>query len=361
MSALALLLATAVPRVRAAWDLQSAAAAFANYALCMVGPNGPALLRDQPAEFGKLVRRRLVMAGATDRPFSRCSKLAREAGAPEAARAHEATAWQFVEYGGDAADGKGERLTVAELAVTTRPLAELADRAWPFVRGGYTMLVQPTKYAAEAAHPVELPRPSMGRGVLVDHTLLGGGRCAAGGTGASFAIGLSTDRRFRVARSSSPAGVESSAPFASADARVIAAACDEAALVVAVGRAGSRDVALSSCTPLGSCVPMSLPELGARGPKVRYPVDLARVLGATVIATTMHGIVRVASTRDGGLSWTPFAVAYDSAAYPGLRFDVAVPDRLVVAGKRLALVAAPSSLTATFPMLVSDDAGASFR
>lgn len=359
VAGLALVVTAVVPRARSAWELQSAAAAFANYALCMVGPTGPALLRDQPAEFVKLVRRRLITSSATDRPFSRCAKLAWEAGSPKAAPVHEVPAWSFAEYGGDAADGIGPRVTIADLAVTTEPLAGLAERAWPFVRGGYTSLVQPSAYAAEAAHPAELPRPAVSRGISAERPILTGGRCTVGG--ASFALSVSSDRRFRVARSFSPGGVESSAPFAPATATVVAAACDESALVVAVGRAGARDVGLVTCAPLGNCAPMTLPTLGAGGPVVRYPIDIARVLGATVIATPMHGIVRVASTRDNGRSWTPFTVAYDSRAYPGLHFDVPVPDRLVVAGSRLALVAAPSSPTATFPLLFSDDAGASFH
>lgn len=361
VASLVLLVAALVPRVRSAWELQSAAAAFANYALCMVGPTGPSLLRDRPAEFAKLARRRLITSSATDHPFSRCAKLAREAGAPDAAPAHEASAWLFVEYGGDAADGIGPRVTIAELAVTTHHLAELADRAWPFVRGGYTSLVQPSAYAPEAAHPAELPRPTISRGVSVDRPLLAGGRCPAGSNGAAFALGLSSDRRFRVARSSSRGGVESNAPFAPANARVIATACDESTLVIAVGRPGTRDIALVTCAPLGNCAPMKLPELGAGGPKARYPIDVARVLGVTVIATPMHGIVRVASTRDDGRTWTPFTVAYDPEAYPALHFDIPVPDRLVVVGSRLALVAAPASPSATFPLLFSDDEGASFH
>src|SRR5579885_1631320 len=62
------------PRIKAAWQLHSAATAFADYALCMVGPTGPSLLRDNPLEFRRLARRRLVAAGADDRPFSRCAK-----------------------------------------------------------------------------------------------------------------------------------------------------------------------------------------------------------------------------------------------------------------------------------------------
>jgi hypothetical protein len=38
--------------------------AFADYALCMVGPTGPSLLRDNPVEFRSLGRRRLASACA---------------------------------------------------------------------------------------------------------------------------------------------------------------------------------------------------------------------------------------------------------------------------------------------------------
>src|SRR5262245_24117019 len=66
--------AAIAPRVRAAWQVHSVATAFADYALCMVGPTGPSLLRDNPAEFRRLARRRLIAAGADDRPFSHCAR-----------------------------------------------------------------------------------------------------------------------------------------------------------------------------------------------------------------------------------------------------------------------------------------------
>ena len=72
--ALWLCYASAAPRVKAAWQLHTVATAFADYALCMVGPTGPSLLRDNPTEFRRLLRRRLVAASADDRPFSRCAK-----------------------------------------------------------------------------------------------------------------------------------------------------------------------------------------------------------------------------------------------------------------------------------------------
>lgn len=344
---------SALPRVRAAWELQSAAAAFANYALCMVGPTGPSLLRDNPAEFRKLARRRLITAGPQDRPFVKCGKAAGEAASPEVARAHEATAWDFAEYGGDAADDRGKPRRLDDLAVTTERLADLTERAWPFVRGGYTALVQPSAYAAEAPHPVELPHPGLARGAVPERPLLAGGKCAAA-SGGTLSLGLSSDRKFHVVRSVSPQGIESRAAFAPEGARVVAAACDADGAVVAVGRPGTRDVALVSCAYLGECVKVPLPGFG-KGHDVRFPLDVARVSGVTAVSTVMHGIVRVASTRDDGRSWTPFTVACDGAP-PGSP----CPDKLAALGNRIVLSGAPLP-GGVFAALVSDDAGASFR
>src|SRR5882672_9628388 len=88
---------TALPRMRAAFRLHTAATAFADYALCMVGPTGPSLLRDNPAEFRKLLHRRLVVAGADDRPFARCAKGAYEVTQSlDTERVHRAPASSFV-------------------------------------------------------------------------------------------------------------------------------------------------------------------------------------------------------------------------------------------------------------------------
>src|SRR5262245_41975879 len=56
-----------VPRGLAAWRLQTVATELADYALCMVGPTGPALIRDNVSEFQRLVRRRLVASAANER------------------------------------------------------------------------------------------------------------------------------------------------------------------------------------------------------------------------------------------------------------------------------------------------------
>ena len=347
------------PRVRAAWQLHTVATAFADYALCMAGPTAPSLLRDNPAEFRHLVRRRLVAAGADDRPFSRCARGARQVTeSTEIERAHHTAAASFVEYGGVAGEGIPGATTLDALSVTTRRLAELSETGWPFVRGGYTSLVQASAYAAEAQHPIELPRPAVGRGAQPARSL---SRCEVPGVNGAFVLAVSSDRRHKVVRTMTPEGAAVDAELAPVEARVFAASCDDRIMVVAIGHEGTREVALYACAFLGSCTAMPLPHLGASGPPVRYPLDVARIDGATIIAAPMHGIVRVTSSRDEGRTWTPFTVAFDPDAHPDLRFDTPLPDHLFVAKKRVLLYGLAQNPQATYPVLVSEDLGASFR
>src|SRR5687768_5922771 len=91
--------AYATPRARALWRLHAAAATFGDYALCMVGPTGPTLLRDDPPQFWKLARRRLVAAPSDARPFEKCAGAARElSGSSDVERGHREPAKGFVEY-----------------------------------------------------------------------------------------------------------------------------------------------------------------------------------------------------------------------------------------------------------------------
>jgi hypothetical protein len=397
--------AEGVPRLRAAWELHSQASTFANYALCMVGPTGPASLRDNPAVFWTLVRRRVVTSRAEEQPFASCASAAAElTGSLEIQRAHGAKAADFVEFGGVAADraqaGSTGELTIASLLVTTEPLARLAERGAPFVRGGYTPLVRATSHAREAVHPVELPHPSTGSG-LPPHSALyegtrtvgdrvvltrgqgthravyrsedGGltwtassmdsavrhiaGRCPTGETGASFLFGVSDDGRFKTVRSLSPDGSESRASLAERTSRVFAASCDESVMAVALGQQGSREVTLQLCRFDGRCGAVELPKMGDRGPE--YPVDVARVRGVTVLSTSMHGIVRVSSSRDDGVTWTPFVVAYDPRAHAELEARTA-PVQLLVLESRLMLFGGGASPRDPYPVLFSDDFGASW-
>ncbi len=398
----------AYPRAVAAWQLHTAATTLADYGLCMVGPMGPSLLRDNPAEFRRLVRRRLVSARADQRPFERCAKAARElTGSTSIERAHRATAWNFVEYGGAAADDPRApgAFHLDDLRVTTRPVAELAKHAWPFAHG-YTKLVKPSLSAYEAVHPVELPRPGVGTGLPAWRSLYRtarrmqngellvavgraanlsvyrsvddgvswtpapvrssgvagfAGRCSAQGGEHSFSFGLNDDGTRMTVTSYGPDGAPETVDLAPSSQNAFAAACDDKAAVVAVRPRKSRAVSLVLCPYRDDCSPMPLPRFHGLGALPRYPLDIARVDGTTILAVTMHGVVRVASTRDDGKSWTPFTVAYDEAAHPGLRARIKVPGRLLAVGRRVLLYGGSPQPSFTYSVLVSDDQGAAWR
>jgi hypothetical protein len=103
---------------------------------------------------------------------------------------------------------------------------------------------------------------------------------------------------------------------------------------------------------------MPEPNLGAPGVGLDFPLDLARVGGTTVMALGMGNIVRVVSARDGA-GWTPTSVAYDGDAY-GLPVAKR-PTRLLTLGKRVLLHGTAARPNETYPLLYSDDQGASFR
>jgi hypothetical protein len=375
----------------------------------MVGPTGPSALRDDPSRFWRMARRRLVVAEADAHPFADCARGASDlTGSKEVERAHLAAAWDFVEYGGGAADrarkSPGSELTLEDLRVTTRPLARLADSARPFVRGGYTALVRASTHAREADHPVALPPPGLGKGLpdwraryrsidaapsglllavgqganmSVFRSQDGGvtwnvaslrapgldriaGRCPAGTSGASFSFGLSRDGTTKTVRSMLADGTTSAVPLATVDARIFAASCDETTLVAAVGRRGSLKASLHACPLEQSCREIAIPVFSGvdRGP--RYPLDIARVKGVTVVAAAMHGILRIASSRDDGETWTPWTAAYDAAENSGAS-GTSVPSHLLVVGERLLLYGGADQPGTPYPILFSDDFAASWR
>jgi hypothetical protein len=375
----------------------------------MVGPTGPSLLRDNPQEFRRMVRRRLVASAANERPFYGCADAAQElTGSVDVERAHLATAWSFVEYGGAAADraaaGQPGQLSVDDLRITTRRLAELTAEAWPFVQGGYTRLVKPSANAQQAVHVVETPRPAVGHGLpgwrahyrAVRRTARGflvavgsaanlgvyrtsdGGvtwmpestdhadvapfaeRCPAGDL-RSYVFALSDDESRWTVRSRGPDGPPHTSVLAPAELSVFAAACDEHALVAALRAEDSREVTGRLCPFRGACIPLQLPPYPGVGAGPRYPLDLARVEGAIVLSVRNHGVVRVTSSRDDGKTWTPYAVAFDQAEHPDLRAHIEVPDRLLALGSRLLLYGGAYRAGQTYFVLASDNAGASWR
>lgn len=344
----------ALPRGRAAFQLYAAATAFADYGLCMVGPTGPSLIRDNPTEFWRLARRRLVSALADDHPFAKCEKAAALiSDSPVLRQAHQASAAAFVEWGAD----DSTSLKLSDLGIGTRRLAELSERAWPFVRGGYTALVKPSSYAPEAAHPLEPPRPAMGRGVVPHRSVA---RCVVPEGDGEFVLDLSADRRSKVVRSVARGSTSADVRIAPAEARIFSMSCDAAKVVVGIGREGARDVELVACSFDGKCERMALPRLLADGSPAKFPLDVARIDGVTVVAMTMRGIVRVASSRDDGVSWTPPTVAFDAGERSGWSGETGAPARLVTSGRRLVLLGG-GDRAASYWALASDDAGASWH
>jgi hypothetical protein len=398
------------PRAMAAYKLHTSASTVADYALCMVGPTGPVLLRDHPEDFRRLVRRRVVSAAPNDRPFQQCAKAAREiTGSAEVERAHMATAWSFVEHGGAAADraraSRKRELRVDDLEVSARPLAELSRRAWPFAREGYVSLMKPSLRAREAIHPIELPLPVAGSGLPAWRShyqavarqgkdtwlALGRGanlavlrsndggihwraasatdphvaeiaeRCPTGLAGRSFVFALSDNGKTLLVSSLGPDAAPVAHPLVAADREIFAAACDERALVAAAKPENGRDVTLHLCPYRGRCGAMPLPRFTGVGALPRYPLDVARIQGTTIVAVTLHGIVRVSSTRDDGRTWTPFTIAFDEAEHPGLPVNVKTPSRLLAIGERVLLYGGAAKPKQTYAVLASDDFGASWR
>lgn len=385
------------PRAEAAWQVHGLAVALADYGACMVGPTGAGLLRARRMdEFQRLVRRRLVNASASDAPFERCAGLAKTLSGVDAERAHRSSAFSFSEYGGNP---KAER-SLATLAVTPDPVADAGRRAWPFV-SGYAALVKPSLGAKEAAHPIAAPEPQFGRGLPAARAyyratrLERDGLLLAHGAGANLAVFRSSDggatwkptnpevardiaercplgpegQAFVLRNESNGGGtaVVSLAPgleahaetLAPAHQNVLAIACDDRALVAAVRSEDGKHTALRQCPFRSPCADMPAPTLGKSDLGLDFPLDLARVSGTTVVALTMGNVVRVASTRDSGASWTPFAVAYDGGEHP--LTPARMPTQLLAVGKRLLLHGATQRTGETYALLHSDDQGASFR
>lgn len=390
------------PRAQAAWDVHALGPSLANYAACMAGPTGPEAIRDDATRFRQLVRRRLVAAAPDEAPFVRCGALGRElTGLADTERVHAATARSFAEYGSGEPGAPGARLD--ELGVGLEPLAQRAQQAWPFVRDSYVHLIRPTLGAREAMHPVPPARPGLGRGLPAERTQLKSGFRApeglwlSAGQGANLTWLLSVDGGITFRRASRAVAVEHpgvrcggpesdrwyslssgadgsllvsmgigeqepvSTIAVEGEHQLLAAACDGQALVLAARTEQSKAATLRLCGHQRSCVPLSVPRRAPFAPLTSASFDLSRIHGATVLAVEQSGIVRVVSSRDDGRTWTPPSVAFDAAEYPEIRADVSAPNRLAAVGSRLFLYGARSRSSETYPLLVSDDQGASFR
>ena len=389
------------PRARAAWHLHSLATAVADYALCMVGPTGPSLIRDNPHEFEILVRRRLVAAPSESEPFLRCAELARSVTDSESvAELHRRPASDFREY--RQLPGRTQAgISLEEMRVGTEHLAETSRQAWPFVRGGYTRLVKPSLSANEAVHPVAPAAPAVGSGLpdwraryrAVHQTqsgfVLAQGqganlavyesrdaglswrpvpshvapsdyleRCPIDADGRSFTFGLSDDGASTMVNSLGPDGAPYATPLAPARQELIAAACDADGMVVLLRSGKAQAARVLLCPFRRGCSEMHVP-LSPVG--MMQLSDVARVRGTTVIASSDATIVRVVSSRDGGRSWTPESIAYDGGENQRAAMGLPAPNRLLCLDNRLILYGGGARSDQAYLVLTSDDYGASWR
>lgn len=385
-----------VPRGLAGYRVHTLASSVADYAVCMVGPTGPALFRDNPAEFGRLVHRRIVGSSANERPFEKCSKHALAiTGSADLARKHELNAASFSDFGLSGSE------SVSTLGVTSEPLVNAAHSAWPFVRG-YTALVKPSLGAHEAIHPVSLARPGVGRGIpgyrglyrsvkrtpdalwlafgkgshLSLHKSTDNGltwrpaatqnssdfaeKCLTG-DGRAYEVSTSADRDVLEVHSIEQDGTAHAMQLAPESSTVQALACDEKALIVLLKAQASKAVQIMACPFASRCTLLPGPRPEALPGLYEQTLDIARAHGTTVLAVTTRDVVRVASSRDEGRTWTPFYVAFDAAEHPEVRADIRTPSRLLTVEDRVFLYGGGNRAQQSYTLLASDDHGASFR
>jgi hypothetical protein len=377
------------PRARAAWRLHDLATEFANYGLCMVGPMGPGKLLRAREEFAALVRQRLLTAGPDERPFEACAPMATHLAGHEVGRLHALRAADFVEYGSLA----GSAASLAQLSISRVALEQLASQAFPFERNSLEKLVAPSSHAKEAAHPVAFERPLIGSGLpgarAAYHVVWKHGErlLLASGHSANLQLFESTDAglNWRQTSAAQP-GVEAHAGRCMAPGQprafvleterdaivvtslagdeavhrtqlsglsgVVNASCDATSALIA-GPRSDGEVALFLCRHAGRCA-----EIEVEPGLLSGEFDIARVAGVIVMASAHRGVVRVRTSRDDGASFAPATVAFDAQSQPSPKH--LVPSRLLVMGQRLMLYAAAKPGD-RYPVLISDDFGASFR
>ncbi|MEO8178849.1 MAG: sialidase family protein [Deltaproteobacteria bacterium] len=391
-----------VPRALAYWRLHNAATAVADYALCMVGSAGPELLWQRPTEFWRLVRRRLVASPADTRPFAACLPTTDAfPDAPERRRFHQARARDFAEYASPATSEAA--FSLADLEVSAQCIDDLARAARPLLSKDPLELMHPSLRARSAPLLFELPLPALGRGLPAADLgyaavkQLGSGYLLATGRDANLAAYWSRDggrswspssaddlaaelrigscsvanatTSFRLSVSGDALLLESwqrgqlssSASLASAERRLLGFSCDaEAAVAILSDDARREPAGFRVCPALGRCRELSVPEtIRAQSASV-LGLSVARARGATIVAASRAGIVRVFSSRDDGQTWTPPVVAYDASEATDSA-GAGVPTRLLSLGDRVLLYAGAEREHPTYAVLASDDFGASWH
>jgi hypothetical protein len=399
---LGLSIQTLVPRALAYWQLHGVATELADYALCMVGPTGPTLLRERPSEFWRLVRRRLVASPPEARPFAGCAPaVAASADAEARRRFHQAKAQDFREYAPFRATSNPS-LSLGDLTVTTARVEALAKAASIFMRTPYAELVRPSRNARAVPHPVELPTPIDGRGLpsaSIGHAqvrsfeggylLVGGngadssayrsrdggmswsavdvdsvqprstpGACSVGPSPASFKLAVSGEQLS--VESWLHSALETSFPLASADSRLLAFSCDNTAALAIVHEEGQSRPAFRICPHRARCRDVPPPLELRDAPRAEAVLSAARVRGVAVLSVAYQGVVRIFSSRNDGETWTPSVVAYDREEHQARDRVRATPTQLLALDARVLLYAGADRAGQSYPVLASDDFGASW-
>lgn len=381
------------PRAKAAWRLHDQASALANYGLCMVGPTGPTVIREGAGEFAQLARRRLLSSEEQDQPFAACKPLYEQYFQRDGETLLHSAA-RFSEYGSAATVGRAD---LGPLLPDLEPLARLSDAAWPFHRKPFIELVKPSTHAKEAPHPVEFPVPVVGSGLsgakeLYRTAWVDGGRAwIALGHGVNLALFESSDGGQHWQRSSlsAPGVAEHGGRCAGNDAQQSFTFEQQDGKLTVVSMMGDDPVAKTTlrlkATPRSSSCDGSvavfvaepdneeegplavLCQHGARCGKLQVPAgwlgsgfDVAQIKGVTIFASVSQGVVRVRSSRDQGRSWTPATVAIDAVS-AGLTAADVTEVHLQPVSERLLLWVTGETQRRTYPLVVSEDLGASFR
>ena len=399
LSRIGVIAASIWPRGQAAFRLHNLAVVHADYALCMAGPTGPELLRAEPTAFLELVRRRLISAMPDDQPFLGCQGFAERMGVSHGAfRVHGEKAADFAEYHN--APAVVGRVSLSLLDLSSAPLEDLAELAWPFVRSGFSELMKPSSYAKEAPHVTVPDVPGEGTGLPLTRSLyrstaaygdavvvaLGSGanaqvlmsknrgvdwapggrhlaseiqdRCVADEEGRAFTLSRMNDGR-RIVVSQGPEAPPQVAHLAPAEEEVAGISCDKSALVAALvlpaDARSRRPLRLRLCPYRQPCRDLEPPNMGNE--RLYYPADVARVGGDTILARTSGGITRVSSSRDDGRSWVPWTVAFDRGSTGGER---PAPFLLLAVADDVLLYSGTRD-GSSYPLLVSLDHGASFH
>ena len=364
----------------------------------MAGPTGAVLLRDEPAKFWQLVRRRIVAADAEERPFAACSPLAQKlSGSTEVARLHSVPAREFSDWG-----DTGARLSVLQLGSGLPNLVEMAQQAWPFVRGSIALLMKPSLGAKEAVYPTTVSAP----GVLQGLSLVGGTYRARRVNEHGWYVVVSNARETRAYRSrdmgrkwtpTSPwqtslqgtsnrclddasdreFSVEATAGsgdmtinYFNQDAKTGQAtvprplktlrslSCDGSSALLLTSDTPSQ-VDLWLCANDQTCRALPVP---AQLKGLRFDgIDAARQKSATVVAVTQGALVRVLSSRDDGRSYTPFTVAIDHRDTDQPSINTYRPAQLLAIASTLLLVQEATTGPTGALALSSRDQGASWH